>query len=98
MVILPTCTRRIIVVDGPHDNPSFRHGPILRIKDLIDPDFPGKGKVVYVHRFLERCSIGAWSKRGRYDRRQPSARRVQWGSDDEEEAEPKRQRRKIQDS
>ena len=73
-----TGARRIKIIEGPHHNPRFKHGQILRVRDLTDPDEPGKEKTFYVHRFLQRIEEeDVWAKRNRYDRRQPGARRVQ---------------------
>ena len=81
--------RRVLIVEGPHDHHRFKHGQILRVQDLTDPDKPGRIKSFYVHRFLKQV-VDVWAKRMRYDRRQPGARRVQW---DDEEQGPKRRKR-----
>ena len=63
-------------MQGPQDNPTFKYGPILRVKDMTDPGHPGKEKTFYVHRFIRRATDDVWSRRNRYDRPQPGAWRA----------------------
>jgi hypothetical protein len=78
--------RTIEVVEAPHLDPMYqRGGPVVTVKDLTDPNEPGKEKTMYVNRFLTIEAQRGISNR--FDRQQTGARSVQWSSDDEE-AEP----------
>ena len=84
--------RELRIVEGPHFSPRHKHGAVIRAADLSDPTEPGKEKVFYLARLRKHRVIllEARQERGRYDRKQRSARRVRW----EDEAEPQKRARK----
>ena len=95
--------RRVRVVRAAHDDGRYKHGPIIVVEDLSDTDNPGQTKTLYVHRISEILGEPSgsgsakipefeppWTKRSRYDRRQPGARRLSWDDDDEPQKKRKR--------
>ena len=47
--------RRIEVLEGPHTHERFKHGPVVVVKDLTDPQGPVE-KTMYCDRFY-KCTI-----------------------------------------
>ena len=73
--------RRIEVLEGPHTHERFKHGPVVVVKDLTDPQGPVE-KTMYCDRFLTIDLERGISNR--FDRQQASARSLRWSSDEEE--------------
>ncbi len=73
--------RRIEVLVGPHTHERFKHGPVVVVKDLTDPQGPVE-KTMYCDRFLTIDLERGISNR--FDRQQAGARSLRWSSDEEE--------------
>ena len=70
--------RRIEVLEGPHTHERFKHGPVVVVKDLTDPQGPVE-KTMYCDRFLTIDLERGISNR--FDRQQAGARSLRWTSE-----------------
>ena len=76
--------RKIRVLEGPHTDDGYKHGPVVCVRDLTDPKGPTE-KVFYVDRFVSVKLVRPTSDR--HQRRDDRAPDQQEAADDDDLAE-----------